>query len=96
MRVTSAVEQAAGEHRDVEVRRLGAAVVGGQRAGLDGAEPEPPVGVGRAAAEAAKPGGRDGAARVVRVVEASGRVGLPGLDQPVRHRLAGAVEQPAR
>ena len=65
------------------MRRLDAAVRLAHGAGLDGRERVAAVGPGLAAPPA-------GAALVAAV-----RVGLPDLDQPVGHGLAGAVEHQA-
>jgi hypothetical protein len=88
-------QQPPGEDRQVDMGGLAAAVRPGQRSRLDRQHPEPPLGVGRAAPEPSE-AGQGGAAPAVGVGEAALGVGLPGLDQGVGHRVAGAVQQPAR
>jgi signal transduction histidine kinase/CheY-like chemotaxis protein len=91
------VEHAPGEHRHVDVRRLGPAVAERERAGLERHDLERAVVVGLAPAEAAE--GQvavdDRAAGVVGVREPAVRVRLPGLDQTVGDGGARAVVQPA-
>src|SRR5271166_810197 len=91
-----AVEQAAREYRHVQVRRLDAAFGGGQRTGLERDNAVRAVRRGRAPAEAAEAlvSARRGAARVVGVREPPVGPGLPGLDQPVRDDVPGAVVEP--
>ena len=90
-------QQAAGEHRHVQVRGLRPAVGQRHRARLDGDDPVPAGQVRGRPAEPAEPvrPRRARAARVVRVRERPVRRRLPGLHQGVRHRVAGAVEDPA-
>jgi hypothetical protein len=88
-------QQPPGEDRQVDMGGLAAAVRPGHRSRLDRQHPEPPLGVGRAAPEPPE-AGRGGAVPAVGVGEAALGVGLPGLDQGVGHRVAGAVQQPAR
>src|SRR3954447_17402235 len=76
----AAVEHPAGEHVDVDVRRLAVA----DAAGLEREDLPRALGVGRGAAEAAE----------VRAEPAVG-VGLPGLDHAVGDDLAVAVEEPS-
>jgi len=91
------VEHAPGEHRHVDVRGLGPAVAERERSGLERDDLERAVVVGLAPAEAAERqvAVHDRAAGVVGVREPAVRVRLPGLDQAVGDRGAGAVVQPA-
>ena len=74
-------QQAAGEHDHVDVRRLGR-----ERARLDRHEPERPLGVGRAAAEADEARPRAAAPRGRPRDAGSGRHGSPARSRSARRR----------
>lgn len=91
-----AIEQAAGEHGQVDMRGLRTTVRREHRTRLYGEHRPLTVGVGRAAPEGAEAvGAAYGAACVVGVVEAAIGIGLPRLDQAVRDGCPGAVHEPA-
>src|SRR5262245_17304646 len=87
------VEQAAGEQRHVDVRRLQAALRPWHAAGLDGGEMAAAVGEGRGAAIAFEARVEWQVAAIVGMVVAAVAVGLPDLEQAVGHDVAVGIVQ---
>src|SRR5580698_2474604 len=90
------IEQAAGEDRHVYVWRLHAARRPRHAARLDGGEDAAAVGEGRGAAVAFEARVERQIAPILGVVVAAVAVGLPDLEQPVRHDGALRVMQRER
>src|SRR5262249_56352581 len=88
-------EETAREQEHIDVRRLQAVAAPRHRPRLDGRETEPPLGIGRATPEPAEVRvERLFALLVTGMSVAAGRVGLPDLDQRIRHRPPLAVDDP--